>query len=102
MTVEDLLIYRNIARIPTYTDISLPVRIIRSDKPGPGRVLSGGLHGDEIKGIEIVRRLLFRDLIRPKRGTVIAVRLMYVYGFIQNVRGVRDGKDMNGSCQGST
>ncbi|HLR91286.1 MAG TPA: hypothetical protein VK040_10040, partial [Balneolaceae bacterium] len=45
---EDRFIYLNIARLPTYTDITLPVRIIRSDKPGPVLLLSGGLHGDEI------------------------------------------------------
>lgn len=99
---EDRFIYLDIARLPTYTNITLPVRILRSDKPGPVLLLSGGLHGDEINGIEIVRRLLVRDLIRPKRGTVIAVPLMNVYGFIQNVRGVPDGKDINRSFPGST
>lgn len=99
---EDRFIYLDIARLPTYTDITLPVRIIRSDTPGPVLLLSGGLHGDEINGIEIIRRLLKRDLIKPKRGTVIAVPLMNVYGFIQNVRGVPDGKDINRSFPGST
>lgn len=99
---EDRFIYLDIARLPTYTTITLPVRIIRSDKPGPVLLLSGGLHGDEINGIEIVRRLLVRDLIIPKCGSVIAVPLMNVYGFIQNVRGVPDGKDINRSFPGST
>lgn len=99
---EDRFIYLDIARLPTYTNITLPVRIIRSDKPGPVLLLSGGLHGDEINGIEIVRRLLVSDLVRPQCGTVIAVPLMNVYGFIQNVRGVPDGKDINRSFPGST
>ncbi len=98
---EDRLLYLNIARLPTYTNIDLPVRVIRSDKPGPVLLLTGGLHGDEINGIEIVRRLLAKNLVVPQKGTVIAIPLMNIYGFIQNVRGVPDGKDINRSFPGN-
>jgi len=98
---EDKQIYLRIARLPTYTNIDLPVRILRGAEDGPTLLLSGGLHGDEINGIEIVRRLLTKDFIKPDRGTIIAVPLMNVYGFIQNVRGVPDGKDINRSFPGS-
>lgn len=98
---EDRQIHLNIARLPTYTNIDLPVRIIRAEKPGPVILLSGGLHGDEINGIEIVRRLISNNHLKLSSGTVIAVPLMNVYGFIQNVRGVPDGKDINRSFPGS-
>lgn len=98
---EDRQIFLRIARLPTYTNIDLPVRILRGDEDGHTLLLSGGLHGDEINGIEIVRRLLTKDYLKPKRGTVIAVPLMNIYGFIQNVRGVPDGKDINRSFPGS-
>ena len=98
---ETRQIYLKIARLPTYTNIDLPVTVIRSENPGPVLLLSGGLHGDEINGIEIVRRLIGRKLIKPEFGTVIAIPLMNVYGFIQNVRGVPDGKDINRSFPGS-
>ncbi|MEX0639034.1 MAG: succinylglutamate desuccinylase/aspartoacylase family protein [Balneolaceae bacterium] len=91
----------NIARLPTYTTIDLPVHILRGEEDGPVLLLTGGLHGDEINGVEIVRRLLSRGLVYPDRGTVIALPLVNVYGFIQNVRGVPDGKDINRSFPGS-
>ncbi|MDX1590449.1 MAG: succinylglutamate desuccinylase/aspartoacylase family protein [Balneolaceae bacterium] len=97
---EDKLINISISRLPTYTDITLPVRVIRAKKDGPVLLLSGGMHGDEINGIEIVRRMISKELIIPEAGTVIAVPLMNVYGFIQNVRGVPDGKDINRSFPG--
>jgi predicted deacylase len=97
---EDKMINISISRLPTYTDITLPVRVIRAERDGPVLLLSGGMHGDEINGIEIVRRMLARDLIIPETGTIIAVPLMNVYGFIQNVRGVPDGKDINRSFPG--
>lgn len=90
----------NIARLPTYTTIDLPVHVYRAKEDGPVLLLTGGLHGDEINGIEIIRRMIVRDLIRPERGTVIAMPLVNIYGFIQNERGVPDGKDINRSFPG--
>lgn len=98
---EDRQIHLNIARLPTYTSIDLPVRVIRAEKDGPVLLLSGGLHGDEINGIEIVRRLIANDHLKLTAGTIIAIPLMNIYGFIQNVRGVPDGKDINRSFPGN-
>lgn len=97
---ESRLVNLKIARLPTYTNIDLPVTVMRAKKDGPVLLLSGGLHGDEINGIEIVRRLIGRKLVTPESGTVIAIPLMNIYGFIQNVRGVPDGKDINRSFPG--
>lgn len=90
-----------IARLPTYTNIDLPVRVIRAKKSGPVVLLTGGLHGDELNGIEIVRRLLANKILQLEKGSIIAIPLMNVYGFIQNARGVPDGKDINRSFPGS-
>lgn len=98
---EDKKLNLRIARLPTYTNIDLPVRVIRSENPGPVVLLTGGLHGDEINGIEIVRRLLSNKLLKLENGSVVAIPLMNIYGFIQNVRGVPDGKDINRSFPGS-
>lgn len=98
---EDKKLNLRIARLPTYTNIDLPVRVIRSENPGPIVLLTGGLHGDEINGIEIVRRLLSNKLLKLEKGSVVAIPLMNIYGFIQNVRGVPDGKDINRSFPGS-
>jgi len=93
-------IYLNIARLPTYTNIDLPVHIYRGHEDGPVLLLTGGLHGDEINGIEIIRRMISQNLITPEKGSVIAIPLVNIYGFIQNVRGVPDGKDINRSFPG--
>lgn len=90
----------NIARLPTYTEIDLPVLIYRAKEDGPVLLLTGGLHGDEINGVEIIRRLIEKDDVVPQRGTVIAIPIVNIYGFIQNVRGVPDGKDINRSFPG--
>lgn len=97
---EEREIQLNIARLPTYTSIDLPVHIFRAEKDGPVLLLTGGLHGDELSGIEIVRRMIYKNMLMPESGTVIAIPLVNVYGFIQNVRGVPDGKDINRSFPG--
>jgi len=98
---EDKQVHIGIARLPTYTSIDLPVRVIRAEKEGPVVLLSGGLHGDELNGIEIVRRLISNNQLNLISGTIIAIPLVNVYGFIQNVRGVPDGKDINRSFPGT-
>ncbi|MEQ9310513.1 MAG: succinylglutamate desuccinylase/aspartoacylase family protein [Balneolaceae bacterium] len=98
---EDKKIYLSIARLPTYTNIDLPVHVYRSKIDGPVLLLTGGLHGDEINGIEIIRSLMDSKQIIPQRGTVIALPIVNVYGFILNVRGVPDGKDINRSFPGA-
>ncbi|HET6527600.1 MAG TPA: succinylglutamate desuccinylase/aspartoacylase family protein [Balneolaceae bacterium] len=97
---EEREIQLNIARLPTYTSIDLPVHIFRAEEDGPVLLLTGGLHGDELNGIEIIRRMVYKNMLIPEKGTVVALPLVNVYGFIQNVRGVPDGKDINRSFPG--
>ncbi|MDQ3536316.1 MAG: succinylglutamate desuccinylase/aspartoacylase family protein [Bacteroidota bacterium] len=84
-----------IARLPSHTLIDLPVYVFRSKKPGPVLLLTAGIHGDEINGIEIVRRLILGKKLMPEAGTIIAIPLVNVYGFIHNSRSLPDGKDLN-------
>ncbi|MBN2731587.1 MAG: succinylglutamate desuccinylase/aspartoacylase family protein [Balneolaceae bacterium] len=98
---EQKEILLNIARLPTYTPIDLSVNVFRGKEDGPVLLLTGGLHGDEINGVEIIRRMIFKDLIQPDKGTVIAIPLVNIYGFIQKQRDLPDGKDINRSFPGS-
>lgn len=90
-----------VAKLPSGTQIDLPVYIFRSPQPGPTILLSGGLHGDEVNGIEIVRRMVhsgtFDNLLC---GSVIALPIINIYGFINFSRDVPDGKDVNRSFPG--
>ncbi|NJL14657.1 MAG: succinylglutamate desuccinylase/aspartoacylase family protein [Microscillaceae bacterium] len=91
-----------IARLPSGTKIHMPVNIFRSKFDGPVVLLSGGLHGDEVNGIEIVRRLIDLHIFeRLLCGTVIALPIINIYGFINFSREVPDGKDVNRSFPGS-
>ncbi|MEO1023501.1 MAG: succinylglutamate desuccinylase/aspartoacylase family protein, partial [Bacteroidota bacterium] len=89
-----------IAKLPSNTPIDLKVHVYRAKKDGPVLLLTGALHGDEINGVEIIRRLIKSKKIEPESGTVIAIPIVNLYGFNLNVRGVPDGKDINRSFPG--
>lgn len=91
-------------RVPdlyTHTGITLPVYVIHGRRPGPALFLSGALHGDEINGVEIIRRVLHRKIINRLRGTLIAVPVVNIYGFINKTRYLPDRRDLNRSFPGS-
>lgn len=90
-----------IGRLPTRTPINIPVFVSRAKEDGPSLLLLAGMHGDETNGIEIVRRAIKTELFHPTRGSVIAIPVLNVYGFINQTRGLPDGKDLNRSFPGA-
>ncbi|MEL7145090.1 MAG: succinylglutamate desuccinylase/aspartoacylase family protein [Bacteroidota bacterium] len=90
-----------VAKLPSRSPIDISITVARSQQEGPVLLLSGGLHGDEINGIEIVRRIIDQNLHIPTAGTVICIPIINVYGFIHFSRYVPDGKDVNRSFPGS-
>jgi predicted deacylase len=91
----------NIARLPSHTMIDTPIYVYRSEEEGPVLALIAGMHGDELNGMEIVRRVLDRGLHKVKRGTVVCMPVINVYGFLNYSREVPNGKDVNRSFPGS-
>lgn len=89
-----------IAQLPSSTQVGIPVIISRSKKPGPVMLLMAGLHGDELNGVEIVRRILEAGLHRPERGSIVVIPILNVFGFNNFDREV-NGKDVNRSFPGS-
>lgn len=95
----------NIAKLHTATIIEVPVIIERSKKPGPTILFTAGIHGDEINGVDIVRQLISRKINKPKKGTIICMPILNVFGFLNSSRSFPDGRDLNrvfpGSANGS-
>ncbi len=100
---ESKIISINVGRLPSDTRINITAHIFRGNQEGPTLLLLGGIHGDEINGVEIVRRAITeKHFENINAGTVIAIPLLNVYGFINFSREVPDGKDVNRSFPGST
>lgn len=91
----------NIARLPSHTLIDTPIYVSRAMEDGPVLALIAGMHGDELNGMEVVRRILDRGLHKVQRGTVVCMPVINIYGFLNYSREVPDGKDVNRSFPGS-
>ncbi|MGB8704368.1 MAG: succinylglutamate desuccinylase/aspartoacylase family protein [Gillisia sp.] len=85
----------NMAKLYTTTSVDVPVIIERSKKPGPVVLITAGIHGDEINGVEIVRQVISKNINKPVKGTVICIPVVNVFGFLNQSREFPDGRDLN-------
>jgi predicted deacylase len=89
-------------QLPSGNTVSIRAHVFRSYKPGPIVLFIAGVHGDEINGVEILRRGLRSKLFdKLTAGSVVVVPLLNVYGFNNFSRDVPDGKDVNRSFPGT-
>ena len=90
-----------IAKLHTATKLKIPVIVSVAKKPGPTVLLSAGLHGDELNGIDIVRQLVHKGINIPQAGTIICIPVINIFGFINKSREFPDGRDLNRVFPGS-
>jgi len=94
-----------VAKLHTSNSVDVPVLISRAKKPGPTVLLTAGIHGDEVNGVEIIRQVIAKGINIPKKGTIICIPIINVFGFINLSRDFPDGRDLNrvfpGTLKGS-
>lgn len=91
----------SVARLYTHTQMAMPVHVVHGRREGPRLFVSGAVHGDEIIGTEIIRRLIKLKRLKSIRGTLMAVPVVNVYGFLQHSRYSPDRRDLNRFFPGS-
>ncbi|RIA08398.1 hypothetical protein OE09_0210 [Flavobacteriaceae bacterium MAR_2010_72] len=85
----------DVANLHTSSSVDVPVIIERSIKPGPIVLLTAGIHGDEVNGVEIIRQIIASGMNKPKCGTIICIPVINIFGFINLKREFPDGRDLN-------
>ena len=98
---ESKTINMEIAKLHTMNKLKIPIIVERSKIDGPTVLFSACLHGDEINGTEIVRQLIIQKINKPKRGTIICIPIINVFGFLNQTREFPDGRDLNRVFPGS-
>ncbi len=78
-----------------HTPVHLSVHVIHGTKPGPVMFVSAAIHGDEVIGVEIVRRLLRAKALENMSGTLLAVPIVNTFGFLNHARYLPDRRDLN-------
>jgi uncharacterized protein len=89
-----------VSTLANATPMNLPVHVVHGGE-GPALFLSGVVHGDEIQGLEIIRRVLAHEAISHVRGTLLAVPIVNAFGFLNHSRYMPDRRDLNRSFPGS-
>lgn len=90
-----------VAGLYTHTQLTLPVHVVNGKRPGPTLFVTAAVHGDELNGVDIIRRLLKHSDLARLRGRLLAVPIVNVYGFINRSRYLPDRRDLNRSFPGS-
>ena len=98
---KGLQINLDIAKLHTRTKIEVPIVIERAKEPGPTILITGGIHGDEVNGVEIVRQLVSKGYNKPEKGMVICIPVVNIFGFLSLSRQFPDGRDLNRVFPGS-
>lgn len=84
-----------VGNITSSSPVTLPVEVVYGKRPGPCLLVTGCLHGDELNGAEIVRRLLRTAALRRLRGTLLAVPVLNLPAFLMRTRYLPDRRDLN-------
>lgn len=92
---ERLRVNLDMGSIYDFTDVKMPIEVIRGKKDGPTLFISSTIHGDELNGIEITRRLLARKELKNICGMLIVIPIVNIFGFNDRSRYLPDRRDLN-------
>jgi predicted deacylase len=91
-----------IGKLYTHINVNIPLQVICGKTSGPTLFISAAIHGDELNGVEIARRLLKSPVLKRLRGTLIVIPVVNIFGIIQHSRYLPDRRDLNRSFPGSS
>ncbi|MBY6186576.1 succinylglutamate desuccinylase/aspartoacylase family protein [Marinobacter hydrocarbonoclasticus] len=90
-----------LAGLVTQHHLQLSVRVLNGHSPGPCLFVSAAIHGDELNGVEVIRRLQKLKSLKRLKGTLVLAPIVNVHGFLAQSRYLPDGRDLNRSFPGS-
>ncbi len=91
-----------VSKLSNHTPVTLPVHVLHGLRPGPAMFISAAIHGDELNGVEIIRRVLRTLQPNAISGTLLAIPVVNAYGFIGRSRYLPDRRDLNRAFPGSS
>ena len=90
-----------VAQLYTHTELNIPLQVVHGRADGPVLLVSSSIHGDELNGVEVIRRLRRARPLSRLRGTLILAPVVNVFGFIHKSRYLPDRRDLNRCFPGS-
>jgi uncharacterized protein len=90
----------DVANLYTHAHLTMPVHVINGRDDGPTLFLTAAIHGDELNGVEIIKRVMKRAVLKSLSGCILAVPVVNIFGFIDQSRYLPDRRDLNRSFPG--
>lgn len=84
-----------------HTPVTMSVHVAHGRRPGPVVFVSAAVHGDEVIGVEIARRILRAPNLDNLKGTLLVIPIVNSFGFLNHSRYLPDRRDLNRSFPGS-
>jgi predicted deacylase len=81
--------------------MAVPVWIARGQQPGKTLAVTAGIHGDELNGVEIARRIFAETDPKQLSGTLVVLPVLNRHGFLAGSRYMNDRRDLNRAFPGS-
>lgn len=94
--------YISVPSTPLGVPWQVPCIVLKGSKPGPTLGITAALHGDELNGTNTIFKVF--DKIKSEKkfaGTLVAIPIVNVAGYMLNQREYIDGKDLNRSMPGN-
>ena len=98
---ERKIVVLPVSKLSNHTPVTLPVHVLHGSTPGPAMFVSAAVHGDELNGVEIIRRVLRTLAPGNIKGTLLCVPVVNAYGFIGRSRYLPDRRDLNRAFPGT-
>jgi predicted deacylase len=94
-------VHLHVAKLYDITEMKVPIEVIHGEIEGPTLFVCAAIHGDEINGVEVIRRLNLHSSLRHIKGTLLLIPIVNVFGFNSQTRYMPDRRDLNRSFPGS-
>jgi len=88
-------------KLKAHGNLAMPIHVVHGKREGPVLFVSAAIHGDELNGVEIIRRLLATKVVARLQGTLVAVPMVNAYGLMNESRYLPDRRDLNRAFPGS-
>jgi predicted deacylase len=98
---ESAFLELGVAKLHTRNSLKISIIVERAKEDGPTLLLMGGVHGDEVNGVAIVRDIIRKKYNKPIKGTIICIPVLNVFGYLNQTREFPDGRDLNRVFPGS-
>lgn len=98
---ERKLLEMHAASLYAQIPVNIPVHVLHGEQHGYCIFIMAAVHGNEINGVEIIRRLLRHSALNTINGTIIIIPVANVHGFVHLSRDLPDGRDLNRAFPGS-